>query len=118
MTFEPRFTLTRIEQARENIHRKHPKTRFVNAHLAMLYYDPAKVAKLLDTYPNADVEISASVQDLGRPRESAEAYEQALAIDRSLADAHYNLAGLYETLGELEAAFRHLRTYRTLTQGA
>jgi predicted TIM-barrel fold metal-dependent hydrolase len=55
-----------IEKARENMHRKHPKTRFVNAHMAMLYYDPAKVAKLLDTYPNADVEISASVQDLGR----------------------------------------------------
>jgi len=55
-----------IERARENMHRKHPKTRFVNAHLAMLYYDPAKVAKLLDTYPNADVEIGATVQDLGR----------------------------------------------------
>jgi predicted TIM-barrel fold metal-dependent hydrolase len=59
-------THERIEQARENIHRRHPKTRFVNAHMAMLYYDPAKVGKLLDTYPNADVEISASVQDLGR----------------------------------------------------
>ncbi len=59
-------THERIEQARENIHRKHPKTRFINAHMAMLYYDPDKVAKLLDTYPNADVEISASVQDLGR----------------------------------------------------
>jgi predicted TIM-barrel fold metal-dependent hydrolase len=55
-----------IERARENMHRKHPRTRFINAHMAMLYYDPAKVAKLLDTYPNADVEISASVQDLGR----------------------------------------------------
>ena len=49
-----------IEKARENMHRKHPKTRFVNAHMAMLYYDPAKVAKLLDTYPNADVEIAAT----------------------------------------------------------
>ncbi len=55
-----------VERARENMHRKHPKTRFVNAHLAMLYYDPAKLAKLLDTYPNADIEISAAVQDLGR----------------------------------------------------
>jgi uncharacterized protein len=55
-----------IEKARENMHRKHPKTRFVNAHMAMLYYDPQKLAKLLDTYPNADVEISATVQDLGR----------------------------------------------------
>ncbi|MEO8520674.1 MAG: amidohydrolase family protein [Acidobacteriota bacterium] len=55
-----------IEQARERMHAKHPKTRFVNAHMAMLYYDMDKVAALLDRYPNADVEISATVQDLGR----------------------------------------------------
>ncbi len=55
-----------IERARENMHRKHPNTIFVNAHLAMLYYDPQKLAKFLDTYPNAMVEISATVQDLGR----------------------------------------------------
>ncbi len=55
-----------IERARENMHAKHPKTRFVNAHVAMLYYDMDKVTALLDKYPNADVEISASVQDLGR----------------------------------------------------
>ena len=62
-----------IEKARENMHAKHPKTRFVNAHLAMLYYDMDKVTALLDKYPNADVEISATVQDLGRaPRLSRE----------------------------------------------
>jgi predicted TIM-barrel fold metal-dependent hydrolase len=55
-----------IEKARENMHAKHPKTRFVNAHMAMLYYDMDKVAALLDKYPNADVELSATVQDLGR----------------------------------------------------
>ena len=55
-----------IEKARENMHAKHPKTRFVNAHVAMLYYDMDKVTAFLDKYPNADVEISASVQDLGR----------------------------------------------------
>ncbi len=55
-----------IEKARENMHAKHPKTRFVNAHVAMLYYDMDKVAALLDKFPNADVEISASIQDLGR----------------------------------------------------
>jgi len=55
-----------IEKARENMHAKHPNTRFVNAHMAMLYYDMDKVAALLDKYPNADVELSATVQDLGR----------------------------------------------------
>lgn len=55
-----------IEKARENMHRKHPKTRFVNAHMAMLYYDPQKLTAFLDTYPNADIELSATFQDLGR----------------------------------------------------
>jgi predicted TIM-barrel fold metal-dependent hydrolase len=55
-----------IERARENMHARHPKTRFVNAHVAMLYYDMDKVTAFLDKFPNADVEISASVQDLGR----------------------------------------------------
>ncbi len=55
-----------IEKARENMHARHPKTRFVNAHMAMLYYDMDKVAALLDKYPNADVEMSAAFQDLGR----------------------------------------------------
>jgi predicted TIM-barrel fold metal-dependent hydrolase len=55
-----------IEKAREHMHRKHPKTRFVNAHMAMLYYDPEKLATFLDTYPNADIELSATFQDLGR----------------------------------------------------
>src|SRR5688572_26722675 len=55
-----------IEKARENMHHKHPKTRFVNAHLAMLYYDPLRLGAFLDTHPNADVEISATLQDQGR----------------------------------------------------
>ncbi|MGH8248356.1 MAG: amidohydrolase family protein [Gammaproteobacteria bacterium] len=55
-----------IEKARENMHARHPKTRFINAHVAMLYYDMDKVTAFLDKYPNGDVEISASVQDLGR----------------------------------------------------
>jgi uncharacterized protein len=56
----------RIEKARENMHARHPNTIFVNAHMAMLYYDPMKVAALLDKYPNAMVETSATLQDLGR----------------------------------------------------
>ncbi len=55
-----------IEKARENMHRKHPKTHFINAHLAMLYYDSQKLAAFLDAHPNGDVEISATLQDLGR----------------------------------------------------
>jgi predicted TIM-barrel fold metal-dependent hydrolase len=55
-----------IEEARENLMRRHPNTRFIWAHMAMLYYDPQKLAAFLDEFPNAVVEISAAVQDLGR----------------------------------------------------
>ena len=61
--------------------------------------------------------LGVVLQDLGRLRDAVEAYKAALAHDRDLADAHFNLAGLYEALGEREAAFRHLRTYKKLTQG-
>src|SRR5436305_1290835 len=60
--------------------------------------------------------VARDGSDVWNP-ESGQADEKALEIDRDLADAHYNLAGLYERLGQPEAAFRHLRTYRTLIQG-
>jgi tetratricopeptide (TPR) repeat protein len=60
--------------------------------------------------------LGVALQDLKHLRAAAKAYETALASDPGYADAHYNLAGVYEKLGEREAAFRHLRTYKTLTQ--
>lgn len=79
------------------------------------HYRQALAARPDDT--TAAFNLGVALQDLGRLRDAASAYETALAIDSSLADAHYNLAGIYEELGEREAAFRHLRTYRTLIQG-
>jgi tetratricopeptide (TPR) repeat protein len=67
--------------------------------------------------PTSAYNLGVALQDLGRAREAVAAYEAALARDANYADAHYNLAGLYEELGEPEAAFRHLRTYKALTQG-
>jgi tetratricopeptide (TPR) repeat protein len=61
--------------------------------------------------------LGVALQDLGRLKDAAQAYKASLELDPTLADAHYNLAGLYEELGEREAAFRHLRTYRTIVQG-
>ncbi|HEX4962147.1 MAG TPA: tetratricopeptide repeat protein [Thermoanaerobaculia bacterium] len=61
--------------------------------------------------------LGVALQDLGRLRDAAKAYEAALGSEPGYADAHYNLSGIYEKLGEREAAFRHLRTYRTLIQG-
>jgi tetratricopeptide (TPR) repeat protein len=61
--------------------------------------------------------LGVALQDLGRLRDAVDAYQAALAHDPTLADAHFNLFSLYEALGEREAAFRHLRTYKKMTQG-
>ncbi len=55
-----------IEKARVRLMRRHPNTRFIWCHMAMLYYDPQKLAAFLDEFPNASVDMSAAVQDLGR----------------------------------------------------
>ena len=81
----------------------------------------AHYRQALTLYPDdalAAYNLGVALQDQERPSEAAAAYEQALALDPKLADAHFNLSGIYERLGEKAAAFRHLRTYSTLTGGA
>jgi tetratricopeptide (TPR) repeat protein len=68
--------------------------------------------------PTAAYNLGVALQDLGRLDEAAAAYESALAADGAFADAHYNLAGIYETLGQRKAAFRHLKSYKALLDGA
>jgi tetratricopeptide (TPR) repeat protein len=75
----------------------------------------------LTLYPDdalAAYNLGVALQDQERPADATAAYEQALALDPKLADAHFNLSGIYERLGEKAAAFRHLRTYSTLTGGS
>ncbi len=57
------------------------------------------------------------LEDLGNPGAALEAYLSALAEDPGLADCHYNLARLYESLGQAQKAIRHLGQYRRLTSG-
>jgi tetratricopeptide (TPR) repeat protein len=57
------------------------------------------------------------LEDLGNPVAALAAYQSALAEDPDLADCHYNLARLYESLGEAQQAIRHLGQYRRLVGG-
>ena len=54
------------------------------------------------------------LEDSERHAEAIEAYQQALAADPDFADAHYNLARLYESVGKPQHAIRHLGEYRRL----
>lgn len=56
-----------------NIFKKHPKTKFINAHLGWYGSDLKKLGELMDKYPNMYTEIGAVIAELGRqPRAARE----------------------------------------------
>ena len=57
------------------------------------------------------------LEDLGDADAALAAYQTALAEDPDLADCHYNLARLYESMGLAQHAIRHLGQYRRLLAG-
>jgi len=58
------------------------------------------------------------LEDIGRTSAALEAYQAAITEDPNLADGHFNLARLYETLGKPQHAIRHLGQYRRLLKSA
>jgi tetratricopeptide (TPR) repeat protein len=60
------------------------------------------------------------LEDLGREPDAIRAYRGALALDPEFADAHFNLARLYERAQDAKSSLRHLLAYRRVTdrQGA
>ena len=61
--------------------------------------------------------LGVALEDRGRPRDAAQAYERALASDPEFLDAHYNLGLLYGKLGRIAAAIRHLSAYKQALDG-
>ena len=61
--------------------------------------------------------LGVVLEDLDRPGAALEAYQSALEEDPDLADCHFNLARLYDTLGKPQHAIRHLGQYRRLVVG-
>src|SRR5439155_530683 len=65
--------------------------------------------------PESDqMQLDFAISDLAT-RAAPMAHRTALTIDARLADAHFNLARLYEKAGKKAAALRHLSLYRRLT---
>lgn len=57
---------------------------------------------------------AVALDHLERLPEAVASYEKSLALDPTLADAHYNLARLREQLGDKRGALRHFSAYRRL----
>jgi tetratricopeptide (TPR) repeat protein len=60
--------------------------------------------------------LGCVLEDLGEMAAALASYQDALAQDPDLADAHYNLARLYESQGSTQHAIRHLASYRRLAR--
>jgi tetratricopeptide (TPR) repeat protein len=63
--------------------------------------------------------LAVVLEDLKREPDAIIAYREALALDPQFADAHFNLARLYERAQDPKASLRHLLAYRRMMdQGA
>ena len=64
-------TFEQLMTERNNLFRKHPKTKFVAAHFGWHANDLARAAKMLDQFPNVVTEVGAILYDLGRQPRAA-----------------------------------------------
>jgi tetratricopeptide (TPR) repeat protein len=58
--------------------------------------------------------LAVVLEDLKREPDAIAAYRESLALDPGLADAHFNLARLYERAKNPKASLRHLLAYRRM----
>jgi predicted TIM-barrel fold metal-dependent hydrolase len=64
-------TFEQLMTERNNLFKKHPKTRFIAAHFGWHANDLTRAAAMLDAYPNVVVEAGAILYDLGRQPRAA-----------------------------------------------
>ena len=70
--YEPgHVTFEELMTERNNLFKRHPKTRFIAAHFGWHANDLTRAAKMLDAYPNVVVEVGAILYDLGRQPRAA-----------------------------------------------
>jgi uncharacterized protein len=61
-------------QQQHNLFRKHPKTKFINAHFGWYANDLAHLGKLMDSFPNMYIEFGAVIAELGRQPKAAKKF--------------------------------------------
>ncbi len=64
-------TFEELAKERDDLFRKHPKTRFISAHFGWHGNDLNRAARLLDANPNVVLELAAILYDLGRQPRAA-----------------------------------------------
>lgn len=71
------FSWEELIQQQHNLVKKHPRTNFIIAHFGWFANDLDHLGKLLDTYPNMNVEFGAIIAELGRqPRRAKQFFDK------------------------------------------
>jgi uncharacterized protein len=69
-----KVTLEQLTAERNDLFKKHPKTRFIAAHFGWHANNLGLASKLLDDHPNVVLELAAILYDLGRQPRTANAF--------------------------------------------
>jgi len=115
---DPRAAVEAYQQAIE----ADPSRLDARINLGRLLHESRRFAKAEQVYRAALEEcggdplllfnLGVLLDDVNRRTAAIEAYCAALRLDPSMADAHYNLALLYEKVGKAQEAIRHLAEYK------
>lgn len=72
-----RFTWDELIRQQHNLIERHPETNFIVAHFGWYANDLDQLGKLLDNFPNMNVEFGAVIAELGRqPRRAKQFFEK------------------------------------------
>jgi tetratricopeptide (TPR) repeat protein len=95
------------------------------ANLGRLLHLQGRISEALKLYragnqsdPDLLYNQAVALEDLGRTDEAIAAYSRVLELDRDNADAHHNIARLWQQAGDNRRALRHWNAYRKLSRGA
>ncbi len=95
-----------------DIFRKHPETKFINAHLGWYGNDLAKLGELMDRYPNMYSEIGAVIAELGRQPRMAKAFLTKYQDRVMFGKDSYNVEEYYTYFRVLETADEYFPYYK------
>jgi tetratricopeptide (TPR) repeat protein len=120
---DPQLALSQWQQAAD----EDPENAAVWINWGRLLHEQGQMRQAAEVYRRALARIGPDaillfnqgvlLEDLGEAHAALTAYQTAVAEDPELADGHYNLARLYESLGKPQHAIRHLGYYRRLMSG-
>ena len=95
------------------------------ANLGRLLHLQGRISEALSLYldgGDADADLvynrAVALEDLGRTEEAIAAYTRVLELDHDHADAHHNVARLWQQAGDHRRAVRHWNAYRRLSRGS